>query len=232
MSGVQGGDQAAFVDLGTYVNLIGKDYCQTVGDGQYFASIHVSEGQIVAVDTCGSSNSCPQTFHNISGLAQTLTKTQTSAKAYPIPGHIYILRIANWRDQTTRALFKLLVVNVGHGNSSVTFRYGILDHNQTARVDCCNEKNDNICASAPRNLLLEQGPIGPRGPALPTAAPMPYPSTPPSAPQQPGASTGEVAGTAAGSVAATLLVMGGIWFCVGKRRGAMGQDDAERALVR
>ncbi|KAA0158875.1 hypothetical protein FNF31_05168 [Cafeteria roenbergensis] len=227
ISGVQGGEQAAFADLGTASDLIGRDDCSTVGGGQYFASLHVSEGQVVVVDTCGSSNSCPQTFRNISGLAETLSRTQSSAKALPIPGHIYILRIAD--GQTTRAMFKLIVVDVGHGNSSVTFRYGILDHRQESRVDCCDESNHNICGYAPRNLILEQGPVGPRGPAPPSAGPIPNPSSAPS-PQQPGTSTAEVAGTAAGSVAATLLVVGGVWFCIGRRRSAMGEVDAERAL--
>lgn len=229
ISGVQGGEQAAFADLGTASDLIGRDDCSTVGGGQYFASLHVSEGQVVVVDTCGSSNSCPQTFRNISGLAETLSRTQSSAKALPIPGHIYILRIAD--GQTTRAMFKLIVVDVGHGNSSVTFRYGILDHRQESRVDCCDESNHNICGYAPRNLILEQGPVGPRGPAPPSAGPIPNPSSAPS-PQQPGTSTAEVAGTAAGSVAATLLVVGGVWFCIGRRRSAMGEVDAERAFVR
>jgi len=226
VSGVQGGDVAAFIDLGPTSNLIGKDDCDTVPAGQYFTSIHVSEGQVKVVDTCGTSNTCPQTFRNISGLEAALQRTESGAKAWPVPGHMYILRIANQATRLTRAMFKILVVDVGQGNRSVTFRYGILDHKQEAEVQCCDENNENKCANAPRNLVFEQGPPGQRGVApSPSAAPS---SAPQANPVTEPVTGGELAGAAVGSVAVSVMAVGGMWYCLSKRSSP---DEDKRLLV-
>ena len=162
-SGVQGSERAAFADLGTEADFAGEDDCNTVGGGQIFASLHISQGKVVAVDTCASSNACPKTFREVPGVEAALSTPESGASIAPVQGHVYVLRIDD--QGSTRAMFKILVVEVGLNNASVTFRYGVLDHRQMDTVDCCAA--GNTCGKAPRNLVEEQGPPGPRGQVWP-----------------------------------------------------------------
>jgi hypothetical protein len=154
-SGVQGDEQAAWADVGP----MSRPTCNTVGDGQTFASIHIAQNVPKWIATCGQGNACPQVFQEIPGAMAQLGNLSSLASIVPTVGNIYLLRIVS--GGTTRAAFKILVVDLT--STSVTIRYGILNWNEANEVTCCNAQNENVCAPSPRNLLINLGPAGVRG---------------------------------------------------------------------
>lgn len=229
VSGIQGSQKAGFADLGLEQTIHGKDDCNTAGGGQNFASLHIANKTLRIIDTCKGSNGCPQTFRELPGISRTLeVNVSALASIKPVVGHVYILRIVD--DDKTRAMFKILVVDVHPLDASVTFRYGIMDFDQTEVLDCCNPDNAAICPSGPRNLVLTQGPPGPRG-TQPSPSPSPSPAGP-----GPSVDPVGVGGVVAAAVASTVASLGlaavGAFFCLGPRRRTLLMGTPETALLK
>jgi hypothetical protein len=121
MLGIQGGEMAKIVDLGTAKELSKLyGYEETAGNGQGFASIEFRDGKVVIAKTLYK----PER-QELTQAAQLFQQGDSSASAEAKTGHIYLARITDRHDKDFQILVKLLVLSVKPGES-VTFRWELL----------------------------------------------------------------------------------------------------------
>lgn len=119
--GIQGGELAKIVDLGTAKELSKLyGYEETGGNGQGFASIAFRDGKIVIAKTLYK----PER-QELTQAAQLFEGGDSSASAEAKAGHIYLARITDRHDKNFQILVKLLVLSAKPGES-VTFRWELL----------------------------------------------------------------------------------------------------------
>lgn len=119
--GIQGGEMAKIVDLGTAKELSKLyGYEETGGNGQGFASIEVRDGKVVIAKTLYKPDR-----QELTQAAQLFEPGSSSASAEAKAGHIYLARITDRHDKNFQILVKVLVLSVKPGES-VTFRWELL----------------------------------------------------------------------------------------------------------
>jgi len=116
-SGVQGGEQCAFVDLGTAKDLAAAyKFQDTVSGGNGYTSIRFLNGALVVYSDSEAGH--VQTLRE----AEALTKTVSDAHVLIQAGHIYLVRVVGSPDTYA----KLIVLEFRPGES-VTFRWQRLE---------------------------------------------------------------------------------------------------------
>lgn len=119
--GVEGARQGVIIDLGSADELQKKyGYEETVGKGQGYASLRVSEGKVlIALDRKARST---QELKDTDVLQKLSATTQTA----PVKvGHTYLMRLTDQHEKSFEVMVKLLVIS-HTPNEAVTFRWQIL----------------------------------------------------------------------------------------------------------
>lgn len=120
--GVEGARQGVIIDLGSASELQKKyGYEETVGKGQGYASLRVSEGKVlIALDR--KAKTTQELKEGAFLFQQPVDKTGTAAVKI---GHTYLMRLTDRHEKDFEVMVKLLVI-AHTPNETVTFRWQTL----------------------------------------------------------------------------------------------------------
>jgi hypothetical protein len=119
ISGIEIDRVAAIVDLGTTDELRGRyGFEDAQGGGTGFASIHLRGDKIMVL----KQDFTKQEFQRLQEGPKLFTDLVPSASAPIKLGHIYLVRIADKKDQSTQQLVKLMVIAF-RPDEAVTLRW-------------------------------------------------------------------------------------------------------------
>jgi hypothetical protein len=122
ISGIEIDRVAAIVDLGTTDELRGRyGFEDAQGGGTGFASIHLRGDKIMVL----KQDFTKQEFQRLQEGPKLFTDLVPSASAPIKLGHIYLVRIADKKDQSTQQLVKLMVIAF-RPDEEVTLRWELL----------------------------------------------------------------------------------------------------------